>query len=174
MHQRDRILELRSEGKSYSEIQNETGASKATISYHCGDEQKNKNKIRGDRNKKKHPYIRKYYQFIDKSRCGRIKNVPKYQYKMWVAEAGFTWHDVISKFGESPDCYLCGERIDIHKTSEYCFDHIKPFAKGGACDLKNLGIACKFCNQSKSELNPEEYYSHCKKVLKQQGYKISK
>lgn len=50
---RDNILRLRSEGKSYKEIQDELGCSKGTISYHLGEGQKEKSyaKRRGARKK---------------------------------------------------------------------------------------------------------------------------
>jgi 5-methylcytosine-specific restriction endonuclease McrA len=173
MHQRDKILELRAQGMSYNQIQDQTGASKGTISFHLGKGQKEKYKKRNQKNKGKHPYIRKYYQFIDKSRSGRNKDVERYDYGNWVVEAGFAWQDILDKFTDSPLCYLCGNHIDIHRTATYAFDHIIPFSKGGSCKLENLGIACWFCNQSKSNLNPQEYYSHCKKVLENQGYVIT-
>ena len=37
---KEQILKLREEGKTYNEIQKITGASKGTISYHCGEGQK--------------------------------------------------------------------------------------------------------------------------------------
>jgi hypothetical protein len=40
------ILKLRSEGKSYSQIQTTLGCSKGTISYHCGEGQKQKTSAR--------------------------------------------------------------------------------------------------------------------------------
>ena len=42
------ILKLRSQGKTYSEIQEELGCSKSTISYHCGE-----NKTENERVKKR-------------------------------------------------------------------------------------------------------------------------
>jgi len=43
---KEKILELRNEGKSYREIQKILGCSKSTISYHCGNGQKEKTKNR--------------------------------------------------------------------------------------------------------------------------------
>lgn len=48
---KDRILELRAEGKTYSEIKKELGCSKATISYHCGNNQKEKTNKRNRDNR---------------------------------------------------------------------------------------------------------------------------
>lgn len=172
MKRKDDILKLRSEGKSYREIQAILGCSKGLIAYHCGSEQKEKARKRVYKSRSKHPYIRKYYQFIDQSRNGQKKDVKRYQYKVWSQVANFVWQDIVDKFGENPNCYLCGSNIDIYETLNYSFDHIIPFSKNGPCTLENLGLACKFCNTSKNELNPEEYYAHCKKVLENQGYTI--
>ena len=43
---KEKILQLRNEGKSYKEIREILKCSKSTISYHCGDGQKEKTKER--------------------------------------------------------------------------------------------------------------------------------
>ena len=40
---KEKILQLRSEGKTYDQIKKELGCSKGTIAYHCGEGQKEKN-----------------------------------------------------------------------------------------------------------------------------------
>lgn len=55
---RDRILELREQGKTYNEIVEIVGCSKSTVSYHCGQEQKVKTLTRQrDRRNKIVAYI---------------------------------------------------------------------------------------------------------------------
>ena len=49
MKHKDEILRLRSEGKTYNEIQRELGCSKGTISYHLGDGQKEKSNKRSQK-----------------------------------------------------------------------------------------------------------------------------
>ena len=49
MSTKEDILRLRSEGKSYREIQNELGCSKGTIAYHLGQGQKRKTLDRTNR-----------------------------------------------------------------------------------------------------------------------------
>jgi hypothetical protein len=50
---KEEILKLRAEGKSYNEIKEITGASKGTISYHCGEGQKEKSYARNSKARKK-------------------------------------------------------------------------------------------------------------------------
>lgn len=58
----DLILKLRKEGLSYDKIKSVTGCSKSTISYHCGEGQKEKTLIR-TRNIRRDP---KYKRDLDK------------------------------------------------------------------------------------------------------------
>lgn len=53
MNKKEIILKLRSEGKSYRQIQEETGISKGLISYYLGDNQKHKTLARSNINKAK-------------------------------------------------------------------------------------------------------------------------
>lgn len=48
---KDNIIELYNQGKSYKEIQDILGCSKGTIAYHVGAGQKEKNRIRTNRNR---------------------------------------------------------------------------------------------------------------------------
>ncbi len=41
---KEKIIQLREQGKTYNEIKNELGCSKGTISYHCGEGQKEKHR----------------------------------------------------------------------------------------------------------------------------------
>ena len=45
-YMKEQILKLRNEGKTYSEIKKILGCPKSTISYYCGNEQKEKTKNR--------------------------------------------------------------------------------------------------------------------------------
>ena len=76
MKHRDQILKLRAEGKTYKEIQEITGASKGTISFHCGKGQKEKYRKRNLLSKsKRHPYENKVGNFIfSKKPDIKIKN----------------------------------------------------------------------------------------------------
>ncbi len=71
-------------------------------------------------------------------------------------------------------CYLTGDKIDITDSSSYSFDHIIPRSRGGDNSIDNLGICTSLANQSKTAFTLEEYIEHCKKVLINFGYKITK
>jgi predicted transcriptional regulator len=77
---KENILRLRSEGKTYKEIQNELGCSKGTISYHVGEGQKDKTigRTRDKRGEIK-KYIQKYKQEHPCVDCGE-------NYPYWIME----------------------------------------------------------------------------------------
>ncbi len=161
---KDQILELRKQGKSYNQICAELGCSKSTVSYHCGQGQKEKRYQRQIKNRKKeHPYKRKIIRFHYKSR-----KMQQYQ------KPTFSVDDVIKKFGENPKCYLTGQPIDIYKPRSYNFDHIIPRSRGGDNSIDNLGICTKKANQAKNDMTPDEFINLCKQVLEHHGYKVTK
>jgi hypothetical protein len=49
---KDAILKLRGEGKTYMQIRAEVGCAVSTISYYCGEGQKEKTKLRNEKRKK--------------------------------------------------------------------------------------------------------------------------
>jgi transposase len=62
---KDKIFQLRSEGKSYSQIQKILGCSKGTISYHLGEGQKEKSiNTRGRLRTKIREYIQVYKESV--------------------------------------------------------------------------------------------------------------
>lgn len=68
---RDSIVEMREEGKTYTEIKNELGCSLGTISYYCGIGQREKTKKRGrDRRTQKVRYTQKLKQNTPCADCG--------------------------------------------------------------------------------------------------------
>lgn len=163
MTHKHKILQLRKQGKSYNEIAKITGANKSTIAYHCGKGQKQKARDRNRINKRKHPYIMKFYRFIAIECPRKLKT---YHYQRWQKEVNFHWKDIIELYSESPNCYLCGTSINIHETDTYAFDHKIPRSRGGSRTLDNLGIACKVCNVSKNNLTTSEFLEHCRKIIK--------
>lgn len=174
------ILALHKKGYSYKKIQEQLGCSKGTISYHLGKGQKEKTK---QRKLQSHPYVKKTNKFFRTDRnLNLVKNGNSgWQEKIWhkvrdfcEGNMTFTYHDVIKKFGEKPQCYLTGQIIDIKDTSSYHFDHKIPKAKGGDNSLDNLGICTRNANQAKHDQTIEEFQELCKQVLKHAGYKITK
>jgi 5-methylcytosine-specific restriction endonuclease McrA len=192
---KEEILRLKSEGKSYKEIQELLGCSKGTISYHCGTGQKEKTKNRRD---KRRENIIKSKTDNFKYVKSRVKNKDK-EYKVFKTkedvnqstrvfqkrdntikgrynkniETSFTWEDVLNKFGENTECYLSGEKINLY-VNNYNFDHIIPASKGGSNTLENLGILTETINNMKTDMTPNELIEMCIKILRYNGYNVEK
>ena len=67
MKHKENILRLRAEGKTYNEIRDELGCSKATIAYHCGEGQKQKSRERTERLRRRQAYV--FREYKEKSGC---------------------------------------------------------------------------------------------------------
>ncbi len=184
---KEAILKLKSEGKSYKEIQELLGCSKGTISYHCGDGQKEKTKVRRDKRreniiksktdafkyKKEKKEIRLTKDVVESVRKFNKRDNNKKGSVDKLQNKNFTWEDVINKFGEETVCYLSGVKINLFENN-YNFDHIIPASKGGSNTLENLGILSEEVNRMKSDMTPEELIETCIKILTHNGYKIIK
>lgn len=176
---KSKILELRSQGKSYREIQKELGCSKSTISYHCGDGQKEKTKERTQKNRDNNSLLRKVENFKTKARKGIINKSQKFQLKskegiqvMSETTMEFDHHDVLKKIGDNPICYLTGRPIDLNDPKTFHLDHIIPVSRSGNNSIDNLALACKEANIAKSNLLNEEFIELCLDVVKHHGYTI--
>ena len=177
---KEQILKLRSENKSYSEIQKQLGCSKSTISYHCGEGQKEKSLKRCRKRREKDTLLRRIEGF--KSRKKHFtESVRKFQKRNNIVvgkvdkniEKSFTKDDLLNRLGgHVTKCYLSGEVINI-KEDIYHLDHIVPVSRGGDNSINNLGITKREFNIMKSDLTLEEFIENCKKVLKNFGYTIS-
>lgn len=53
-------------------------------------------------------------------------------------------------------CVYCGKRFRF-LAYEWTIDHLIPSSRGGSNRLSNLALACKPCNQLKSDKTPEEF-----------------
>ena len=172
---KDKILELRSEGKSYNEIQDILGCSKSVISYHCGEDKTEKKRVLKRNKTEAHKLSRKVSAF--KCRIARtnfrakLKTFKRRSKKSRThtivnnISKNFTTKDVLDKFKDNPVCYLTGTPIDLNKPETYHFDHIIPTSKGGTNDLSNLGICTREANYAKGDLSLEELKVLCKKIL---------
>lgn len=181
---------LRSQGKSYREIQKIVNCSPSLICYHLGKGQKQKNLDRQTkRRSKEHPFTKKIDNFnrtkeskplesrssIKKSMYDKVREFHKDKQGVRnTMNQTFTVDDVINKFGETPKCYLTGEKLDISKPRMYHFDHIVPRTRGGSNTLDNLGLCTKKANMSKGDMTRDEYIEHCKNVLQHNGYDVIK
>ena len=166
---KDRILTLRGEGKTYNEIKAILGCSKSTISFHCGEGQKEKNRIRAASFRRNNPVIRKIDNFINRGVSVKCRDFQRNR-ELGTYTNGrqflFNVKDVLNKIGESPKCYLTGRAIDLSKPNTYHFDHIISVANGGDSTLDNLGIACKSANIAKGTLSVDDFILLCNEVIK--------
>lgn len=191
---KEKILKLRSEGKSYNEIKEILGCSKGTIAYHCGNGQKDKTRVRLKK-RRENTLLSKVERFKYrkhdkdslpkkevKDRKDVVESIRKFQKREnGVSTDGinkdinktFTWEDVLSKFGEDTICYLSGEKINLYE-NEYQIDHILPSSRGGDNSLDNLGITHSIVNKMKGNLTPDEFIDWCVKILKFNGYDVNK
>jgi 5-methylcytosine-specific restriction endonuclease McrA len=181
---KEQILLLRSKGWTYNQIQEALGCSKSTISYHCGEGQKEKTRARSKSNKayqlqkNLHSFMQRTQKQLKKKSETPHTTLHSLQEKVRkfvtrgqgtellpISERSFTFKQFIEKYKSEANCYLTGTPIDIYATSTYHLDHILPISKGGSNNLDNLGITTKSANQSKSDMTLEEYLTLCLQVL---------
>ena len=182
MRVKDEILRLRKLGYSYPQIQHKLQCSKGTISYHCGEGQKDKTCQRRITNRnKQHPLARKIENFIKPThqkqnnilQTNRTINKIIYQ-KIAVFSRlnnkdynymSFTAEEFLKKIGDNPKCALTGRKINLLDSRSYQLDHIVPRSKGGDNSLDNCQLACREANQAKHELTTEEFIALCREVI---------
>lgn len=178
----DSILNLRAKGKTYSEIQQELGCSKSTISFHCGVGQKDKNKMRAAKWKVTNPSATKIYEFRRDTKGPNEKLSTYYSSKERLrfkfvdfnrnanlSTAPVSIEEGKAKLEENPVCYLTGKPIDLDKLSTWELDHIVPRSKGGNNSLGNMGLASKEANRAKGNLSVEEFVKLCYDVCNNFG-----
>jgi len=176
---KEKIKELRNEGKSYSEIKRILNCSKGTISYYCGDGQKEKSRMRLKKLRNENIIIQKVDNFKFSRKYKNIKeSLRRFQkregneYNKNIEET-FNWKDVLNKFGEDTFCYLTGEKINLYEDT-YSFDHIIPQSRGGDNSIENLGVTIKKINTMKTDMTPDELIEACIKILKFNNYSVEK
>jgi 5-methylcytosine-specific restriction endonuclease McrA len=182
MKVKNEILKLRKLGWTYKQIQCELKCSKGTISYHCGQGQKEKhnNRLRINRSKQ-HPLVKKienflYDKYVKPTNRKILKNslnkILRLKIEAFVrikvgeyTRMTFSINDFIQKFGNNPVCSLTGRPIDLMKPSTYQLDHIIPKSKGGENTLDNCQIVCKEANLAKHNLMTEEFIKLCEEIV---------
>jgi CRISPR/Cas system Type II protein with McrA/HNH and RuvC-like nuclease domain len=161
------ILQLRAKGYTYGQIVEELKCPVSTVSYYCGNNQKEKTVNRSKKNKKSSliKKINGFYNDYSKYKApSRAAN--------WVKKDSY--EEEINFLRSNPYCYITGEKIDLDKTETYSLDHIIPLSRGGSRDIKNMGLTTRVANQAKNAMLPEEFIGLCEKVLVYNGYKIVK
>lgn len=191
---REKILELRNQGKSYNQIAEILGCSKSTISYYCGDNQKEKVRERTKKLRSENPLIQKVDRFKSRNLIITQNEINENKEKRYIQESirkfqirdndskgrhnklkekTFNFNDVLEKFGEDTICYLSGEPINLYENN-YNLDHIIPVSKNGDNTLDNLGVTHQIVNRMKTDLTPDELIEWCIKILIYNGYNVSK
>jgi len=149
-YDKNKMIELYSQGETYDSIAKKLGCSKWTVDYNLNPKRK-KNQNKYDKQKQKTDTL----YFKRKRFLSVGKKVP------------FTLNELKNKIGNNPKCYISGEPIDLSNPNDYSLDHIIPISRGGKSSLDNLGIIKYDINQAKYNLTPEEFKLLCKRVLKQ-------
>lgn len=176
---KEKIISLRNEGKTYDEIKNILNCSKSTISYHCGEGQKEKSKIRQRGNRKKTTGIIKgkidaYVRSKVRSFKNRNGLYGKSKIINRITSSIFSYSTAYDKIFNAKNCYLSGRKINLENSKSFHLDHITPLAKGGKNTLKNMGIARREANQAKGDLTIEEFIELCIDVCEYNGYLVGK
>jgi hypothetical protein len=170
---KESILKLRAEGLTYQQISSKLQCSKSLVSYYCGDNQKQKSKLRSQNRWNRLIIGRKVDKF-QRTRTSQYNRKLKdktedFQRLRYRTDQGrrlgkrkllFTCSDVIRKFGRYTNCYLTGRPIDLNKPETYHLD--------------NLGITCKEANKAKDVLPVDEFLNLCKEILEHNGYRVEK
>lgn len=166
-HMKEQILNLRKEGKTYNEIIEIVGCSKSTVSYHCGEKQKEKSKNRRNRLKLYGPLLKKKNNCIN---CNKdIANKKKYcdnkcqndyinsnYIKDWLSGNNKGWVSKSKTLSKTirnwlkktrgSGCEECGwdgkHPLDNKSVTE--IDHIDGNAEN--CRPENLKILCPNCH----------------------------
>lgn len=173
---KEQILKLREEGKSYKQIKKEVGCSLATISFHCGIGQKEKNAKRLKNRRASNVFISKLERFKNRTISEKGRSFQRRQKGNLIPreEYNFTLDDLVNKIGDHAICYLSGKIIDLSEPKSFHFDHIIPASRGGSNQIENLGLIDSTINKMKHDLTPEEFIEKCKEVLEYNGYIIRK
>ena len=149
-YDKNKMIQLQSQGETYDNIAKKMGCSKWTVDYQLNPKRK-KCQTKYDKQKQKTDTL-----YFKRKRFLSVGN-----------KVPFTLKELKNKIGTNPKCYLTGESIDLSNPSDYSLDHIIPVSKGGESSLSNLGIIKSDINQAKYNLTPEEFLSLCKRVLRQ-------
>lgn len=184
-----KIIDLRKQGFSYTEIAKKLNCSKSTVSYHCRQSSRDKTKERGIKNKALCPWKYKLMEKVSNFRnriydheqyhkCDdwnkKFRTAVSYFKHRGTQMETYTYNEALKYLGGTQlKCYLTGTPINILE-DDYQLDHILPVSKGGTNKLSNMAISCVAANQMKGGLTNEELFDWCKKILEYNGYTVTK
>ena len=158
------IIEMHKNGHSYNKIAKELNVSKGTISYHCGEGQKEKSAKVRKKWRASHPkyrVLREWDANTTESKKLLIKHGNKievYKYKKNVEQKG------LDKLTGRP----------LRSDKELHLDHWVPTAQGGSNEITNLAVLNPESNQAKSYMTEKEFVELCKDTLEFRGYIVKK
>jgi CRISPR/Cas system Type II protein with McrA/HNH and RuvC-like nuclease domain len=147
-YDKNKMIQLQSQGETYDSIAKKLGCSKWTVDYNLNPKRK-KSQTKYDKEKKQKDAL-----YFKRKRFLSVGN-----------KVPFTLTELKNKIGADPKCYITGEPIDLSNPNDYSLDHIVPVSKGGESSLSNLGLVKSDINQAKYNFTPEEFLLICKRVL---------
>lgn len=166
-YMREKILDLRSQGKTYNEISKILNCARSTVCYHLDKSQREKIVKRTSYYRSGgSPLLRRdipnhFKRSIRNFQRRCSKNIPLISSNT----ENFSYEDAYDKFVNNQICYLTGRKIDLNDASTYMLDHIIPFSKGGKNTLDNLGICCPQANMAKHDLELDDFFILCEEIL---------
>jgi len=154
---KEKIIKMLENGKTYQEISDELQISKWTLIYHFSPNRKKSMSQAYKNYRKRNPLVTKMSDFY--------RGNPKSKTRPKIIR--FTLKDLLNKIGPVPKCYLTGELIDLDKPEDYSLDHIIPTSRGGDSSLENCGLTSNKANRIKQDLLYDELILLCKQIVKQ-------
>lgn len=190
---KERILKLKKEGLTQSEIALKLDCAKSTVCWHF-DRNKQLKKAQ-DRKKKIPEHIVKWQRNISRFSTAKTKTKQKIEIKdLTFAEARNKFRNrlkdyakiyksdkerikvvnikkVIDKYNITEEntkitCRYTGDVLDWKRPGECEIDHEHPRSKGGENTIENLQILSKAANQAKGDMTHDEFIDFIKKCYK--------
>ena len=187
---KEKILKLKEEGLSQSEIALKLGCAKSTVCWHF-DPNKQLKKAQ-DRKKKIPEHMVKWQRNISRFSTSKPKNKQKVEIKdLTFAEARDKFRNrlkdyakiyksdkertkvvnikkVVDKYNITEEntkivCRYTGDVLDWKRPTECEIDHEHPRSKGGDNTIDNLQILSKPANQAKGDMTHDEFIAFIKK-----------
>lgn len=182
MKTRQKVLELKAQGKANWEIVQILNLSKSVVSYHTCASTKENNRTYNTLKKQalkeglvfKRPRKLSKYPLHFRTKVSRFAghhSERKKKYSLILQK--YKPEDVVNKFGINTKCYLTGKELNL-LDCDTSFDHIVPLSKGGTNNLDNLGITTRSLNFMKTDLLLNELIQNCIDILSHNGYLVTK